>query len=86
MTLTDQDMTIWAQIQHLRKVKKEIDLMIQSLHSLLPDRNPMEHRPVYVLNPKTGKREEVQMNPHGRSVSGRRSKPMKSKGRGVQKK
>lgn len=84
MTITDQHITIHAQIQHLRKVKKELDLMIQSLKSLLPDRKPTEHRPVYVLHPKTGKREEVQMKPHGRKVSGRRSKPMKTKGRGVQ--
>ena len=86
MMLTDQHITIHAQIQHLRKVKREIDLMIQSMKSLLPDRDPTEHRPVYVLHPITGKREEVQMKSHGRSVSGRRSKTMKTKGKGVHKK
>jgi len=77
MTLSDHHITIFAQIQHLQKVKREIDLMIQSLRSLLPDRKPGERRPVYVLNPKTGKREEVPMGPQRRTrikASGRTEK------------
>ncbi|MBC2712666.1 MAG: hypothetical protein HGJ94_17265 [Desulfosarcina sp.] len=61
MPLTDQDMTIYAQIQHLRKMKRELQLAIQSLQSLLPDRDPTERRPCYVIHPKTGEREEVKM-------------------------
>lgn len=59
MTHSDQHLIIHAQIQHLRKMRKELDLLIQSLMSLLPDRDPTKRRPVYVFNPKTGKKEEI---------------------------
>ena len=59
MSHTDQHLLIQSQIQHLRKVRKEIDLSIQSLQSLLPDRDPTERQPAYVLNPKTGKKEKI---------------------------
>lgn len=56
MTVKDFGMLVQAQIQHLRKVRNEIDLTIRALRSLLPDKQPDDRRQFYVLDPN-GKRE-----------------------------
>ena len=49
--MSERDSQTWAAIQHLKKLRKELDLNIRALESTLPDRKPTEKQPMYVLTP-----------------------------------
>ena len=57
MTVKDLAMQIHAQIHHLRQVRRELDLTIQALRSLLPDRGADDRRQYFMVNPDNGKKE-----------------------------
>lgn len=47
-------LTIHAEVQHLRKVRNEIDLAIRTLLSMLPDRKDAQQKSGFrMLNPDT---------------------------------
>jgi hypothetical protein len=52
-------MSIARLAQVASRLEKEIRLLRQDLISLLPDRDPTEKRPIYLINPYTGKKERV---------------------------
>ena len=59
MTASDLLLTINAQIHRLRAMRKEIDLMIRSLRSSLPDRDPQKGIRLRVINPDTRRVESI---------------------------
>ena len=57
--MSDRDMKTWATIDHLKKMRRELDLNIRALESTLPEHDPTERQKMVLINPKTGKREYI---------------------------
>jgi hypothetical protein len=58
-SLTDDQVAIGWAVNKLRMMEKEMKLLKQVLNGVLPDRDPTTSPPIYLINPKTGKKERV---------------------------
>lgn len=59
-SLTDDQVAIGWAVNKLRMMEKEMKLLKQVLNGVLPERDPTEPAPpIYLINPRTGKKERV---------------------------